>query len=394
MNWINRKAATEISYKVKTRPVVLVTGIRQAGKSELLKRLYPDAEYISFDHFYNVEHATENPSGFLNSFPGKQVILDEIQYVPELFRELKIVVDEEKTVPAKWILTGSQKFSLLESATESLAGRIGIVELKTLGIDELREDFTQNEAEEIIWKGGFPETWSFSELDFKTYLDDYIATYLQKDLRTMLQVGSLRDFHRFLRACAVRTGSLVNYSDLARDTGISPNTAAKWLNSLERTGLIYLLEPWFRNISKRLTKTPKLYFCDQGLLCRLLNIENREQLEKSHYLGAVWENLTFNELIRTQNITVDRNLFYYRDHNNVEIDFFIESGDQIILIEAKYSEQPDTSNIKKVKKLLPNEEPAGFCVCRTPAGGIFNSAGAKLINPVYTPMEEILQTGV
>lgn len=392
MNWIDRKAAIEIQNKVSTRPVVLVTGIRQAGKSELLKRLFPKAEYVSFDYFHNVEYATETPSGFLDSFNGKQVILDEIQYVPELFRELKIFVDKDKQIPAKWILTGSQKFSLLESATESLAGRIGIVELKTLSIDEILKSFSREEAGALIWKGGFPETWSFMELDFKSYLDDYIATYLQKDLRSVLQVSSLRDFHRFLRACAVRTGSLVNYSDLARDTGISPNTAAKWINSLERTGLIYLLEPWFRNISKRLAKTPKLYFSDQGLLCRLLNIENREQLEKSHYLGAVWENLIFNELIRNEHVSVDRNLFFYRDQNNVEIDFFIETGGRIILIEAKYSERPDKTNIKKVSRILPGEPVDSFIFCRTPAEGIISSDGSKLINPLKAPINRVIHS--
>ena len=394
MKWFERIQAKAIIERVQTRPVVLLTGIRQSGKSELLKRLYPEAEYISFDHFHNIESATSNPASFLSSMPDKQVILDEIQYVPDLFRELKILIDKDRIIPARWILTGSQKFKLLESAKESLAGRIGIIELNTLGISELKDSFNESEITDILWKGGFPEIWSRPEINTQTYIDDYITTYLEKDLRAVLQVSNLRDFHRFLRACAVRAGSLVNFTDIARDTGTSPNTVKSWVNSLEKTGVISLVEPWFRNIGKRLAKTPKLFFSDQGLLCRLLNIENLKQAENSNYIGCIWENFVFNELIRTEGIQSDRNLFFYRDQNNVEVDFLIEKGDQTILIEAKYAEKPGKTNIKKIADLLGPEKVSGYCACRVPAAGVYYSGTTGLFNPILEPISSIYMNAV
>ncbi|MBI9107244.1 MAG: ATP-binding protein [Spirochaetales bacterium] len=390
MKWFYRTISETILNQVNSRPVLLLTGIRQSGKSALLQKLFPDARYITFDHYQNSETALNNPSAFLNSFTEERIILDEVQYVPELFRELKIIIDKDRVIPARWILTGSQKFVLLESARESLAGRISLLELNTMGTNELRDYFKPDNIQEILWKGGFPETWAIPGINIQLYLDDYITTYLEKDLRSIIQTPNLRDFHRFLRACAVRTGALVNFTEMARDTGISPNTAKSWLNTLVRSGIITLLEPWFRNISKRLTKTPKLYFNDQGLLCRLLNIENIDQLSANHHSGAVWENFVFNELIRIYGISSERNLFFYRDHNQVEVDFLIEKTEEVILIEAKFAERPGRTNIKKAAASIGTADFKGICTCRVPEKGVFQTETSVMINPLLEPLSGII----
>ncbi|MBN2657225.1 MAG: ATP-binding protein [Spirochaetales bacterium] len=370
---------------INSRPCVLLTGIRQTGKSSLLQRILPDARYITFDDYLLADSAETNPKAFLSSLSEKQIILDEIQYVPGLFRELKILIDQDRRIPARWILTGSQKFVLMEAARESLAGRIGLIELETLSSEELSSDFPEKESKNLLWQGGFPELWANGNINISSYLGDYITTYLEKDLRSIINTPNLRDFNRFLRACAVRTGSLVNYTDMARDTGISPNTAKAWLNTLVRSGIITLLEPWFGNLSKRFTKSPKIFFNDQGILCHLLNITGFDQLESSPFSGAVWENFVFNELIRTSGISPAVNLFFYRDQNKVEVDFLIETGSRIILIEAKFAERPGKTKVPAVGDLLNADSSSRYCACRVPGKGLFPSRdGIVLYNPLLT----------
>lgn len=372
---------------VNSRPAVLITGIRQTGKSSLLQKMFPEARYLSFDNYLHAETAEANPASFLDGFQEEQIILDEVQYVPGLFRELKIRIDRNRKIPARWILTGSQKFVLMEAARESLAGRIGLIELETLGAEEIRGAFPIDRITDLLWKGGFPEIWSNASVDTARFLDDYITTYLEKDLRSIIHTPNLRDFHRFLRSCAIRCGALVNYSDMARDTGISPNTAKSWLNSLVQSGIVTLLEPWFSNISKRLAKTPKLYFNDQGLLCRLLNIGGIDQVDASLYNGAVWENFVFNELIRNEGISPMRNLFYYRDQNRVEVDFLMEKGSEILLIEAKYTEKPGKTRVPDVAILLQVPGKNLFCACRIDQEGFFTRRdGLRLYNPLKTSL--------
>ena len=336
--WIERRNTDKIEEAVKTRPVVLLTGVRQVGKSSLLKKLFADAEYITLDKILLAREAEENPSQFLNRFE-KQVIIDEIQYASSLFRDLKIKVDEERNLKGKWILTGSQQFVLMQQVSESLAGRIRILNLGSLSATELNQANLLNNKWDFLWKGGFPEIWA-DNLNASDFFNDYIQTYLERDLKQVLNVANLRDFRRFLSLLALRVGQLVNFSEISKEIGIAVNTVKSWVNALEVSGLIILLPPYYNNLGKRIIKTPKLYFCDNGLVASLLNINSLEALNNSLHFGNIWENLVFTEFLK-EGFIAGKNIFFFRDQNGVEIDFIIEKDGKILLVEAKTSERPD-----------------------------------------------------
>jgi uncharacterized protein len=379
--WIERTYSSKITDAVKTRPAVLLTGVRQAGKSSLLQRLFKDADFITLDKVLMAEEATENPVKFLQRFQN-QVIIDEIQYAPSLFRELKIKIDSERDLKGKWILTGSQQFQLMEGISESLAGRIRIMNLHTLSANEIWNAGILKENSDLLWKGGFPEIWAES-LDAGDFFEDYIQTYLERDLKQVLNVSNLRDFRRFLMLLATRTGQLVNYTEISKEVGVSNNTIKAWVNSLEASGLILLLPPYYRNMGKRLIKSPKLYFCDNGLVSSLLNIDSIPSLENSLFLGSIWENFVFTELIKAGFIP-GKNLFFYRDQNGVEIDFIIEKGGNIYLVEAKYSERPrvEKINLQKVAPLFKTDV-VSMVACNVQERGIINLKHYSLYNPLF-----------
>lgn len=362
--WIERALSPKIKGLCESRPAILVTGARQVGKSSLLQRLFPQAEYVTLDREITADYAESNPEAFLNQFDGP-VILDEIQYAPSLFRELKIKIDENRTLYGKWILSGSQRFSLMRNISESLAGRISIVSLETLCAAELSPYIDAKTLRQLPWQGGYPETWSNPCLDRSDFFEGYIQTYLERDLKTLIQVSNLRDFRHFIRAVSVRSGQLVNYSDMAKDVGVSQVTIKHWLQALEAGGLIYILEPFHRNIGKRLVKTPKCYFSDTGLLCHLLNIDTEASYQQHTHRGHVWENFVFCELIKTHGFQANKNLFFYRDQNAVEMGFVIENRDRFFLVEAKVSEKIDARklNFKKIVPLI--EEPVSCLVANS-----------------------------
>lgn len=335
--WINRHMASRITDAASSRPAVLLTGARQTGKSSLLQRQFPDTEYITFDYLRQVESAKESPEYFLNQF-NSQVVLDEIQYVPEVFRELKIVIDQDRNNYGKWIMTGSQQFALMEQVSESLAGRIALLHLETLGADELRNKGNLKIAD-FLWKGGYPELWSNPHLNVGDFFESYIRTYVERDLKAIIDVKNLNDFRRFIRMAATRSGQLLNYKSLSADVGVSDVTIRKWLHALEISGLVYLLPPYYANIGKRLIKSAKIFFADHGLLCYLLGIESESDWFSHTHKGSLWENLVMMELIKTHGLKPGHNLFFYRDQNGVEIDFIVEKKDTLFLIEAKAGER-------------------------------------------------------
>jgi predicted AAA+ superfamily ATPase len=353
--WYIRSLQNTILEISKSRPSFLLTGLRQSGKSSLLKHLFPNAQYISFDNLNNRIKLEENPTSFLEQLKDERVvILDEIQYVPELFQLLKIEIDNNRTLYGKWLLTGSQKFHLMEQVSDSLAGRISIKHLETLSSQEISSLNAPFSLEKQLFNGGFPELWSNPGIDVPTFFEDYVQTYLERDVRHIINISNLRDFQRLLRSCAMRAGQLLNYADLAKDLGVSPNTVKNWFSVLETSGVISLLPPYYTNLGKRLIKAPKIYFNDTGLLCHLLNITNSNELQNHLYWGAIWENYVFTEIIKSYDFSTGRDLFFYRDQNNVEIDFVIEKNNQVTLIEAKSSEQIPVNklNFKKVAPLL------------------------------------------
>ena len=350
--WIERRVREKIDKAVASRPIVLLTGARQTGKNSLLKRSYPKTPYITFDHLREVEAAKGSPEYFLSRLTD-QVILDEIQYVPELFRELKIFVDEDRQNYGKWILTGSQRFELMEKIGESLAGRISIINLETLSASELR-DSKRNDIESHLWKGGYPEIWSNLKIDTDDFFESYIRTYIERDLKQIIEVKNLNDFRRFFKAVAVRIGQLLNYKDLSNDVGVSDITIKKWVHALELSGLLIILPPFYSNIGKRLVKSPKVYFADHGLASYLLGIKNTKEWYTHIYRGNLWENFVVMELIKNSGFVPGENLFFYRDQNGVEIDFLVQQGEKIYFIEAKSSERVESKkiNFKKVTPLF------------------------------------------
>ncbi|HKJ42646.1 MAG TPA: ATP-binding protein [Sunxiuqinia sp.] len=379
--WIERKNTAKIEEAVKKRPVVLLTGIRQAGKSSLLKKLFTDAEYVTLDQVLKAQEAEENPSKFLSHF-DKQVIIDEIQYAPSLFRDLKIKIDEERHVKGKWILTGSQQFVLMQKVCESLAGRVTILNLGTLSATELNEAKLLDNKSDLLWKGGFPEVWA-ENLEAGDFFDDYIQTYLERDLKQIVNVSSLRDFRRFLSLLALRVGQLLNFSEISKEVGVSVNTIKSWVNALEISGLIILLPPYYNNLGKRLIKTQKLYFCDNGLVASLLNIDSLKAFNNSLHVGNLWENFVFTEFLK-EGFVAGKNVFFYRDQNGVEIDFVIEKNGKIFLIEAKANERPDRRklNFRKVTPLF-KETVNQIVACTAEEPRMISLKDFVVFNPLY-----------
>ena len=391
--WIDRLLQKQVETACLSRPAVLVTGARQTGKSSLLQRMFPDADYITLDRLVVAAEANENPGRFLDRFKG-QTIIDEIQYAPSLFRELKIRIDENRTNYGRWVLTGSQRMQLIKGISESLAGRIGIFQLETLSAKELRNapEIADASVADCLWKGGYPELWVNRGIDTEAYYEDYIQTYLERDLKSLIQVSNLRDFQRFVQICATRIGQLLNYTDMAKDVGVSAGTIKSWIGALEASGIIYLLPPFFANIGKRLVKAPKLFFADTGLLCYLLNVQNRQACLKSPALGHIWENLVFSEMIKTLPAKPGRNLFFYRDQNGVEMDFVLELDGKLHLIEAKSSERVDVRklNFSKIAPLFKNRETRCTLICSSMEETPIELKDYAIINPLRHNLADVV----
>jgi predicted AAA+ superfamily ATPase len=369
--WIPRAVEPRLQRSAKTRPVIVLTGARQTGKTSTFLRLFPNYAFVSLDLPTEAEQAEKEPRSFLQRYPPP-VIIDEIQYAPALFRHLKAAVDAHRTRNGQFLLIGSQKFALMKNVSESLAGRADIVELETLSFAEIRAALPQIGVETAIVRGGFPELYANPEIDLVAFYNSYLATYLERDVRSLTNVGSLRDFERFVRACALRSANLLNKADLARDVGVAPSTANHWLSMLEASGQVILLEPWFSNRTKSIVKSPKLYFADTGLLCALLNIRSEEALLQSPAAGAVWETFVFAQL-RDRERRSGRvgSLFFWRDRTR-EVDFVVDAGGRLELFEAKWTELPDASdtvNLNFVRDVVGKSRvTAGAVVARTPNG--------------------------
>jgi predicted AAA+ superfamily ATPase len=367
--WISRDIEPRLQRSAKTRPVVVLTGARQTGKTSTFRRLFPDYAFVSLDLPSEAEQAEKEPQDFLRRHPAPAII-DEVQYAPALFRYLKVAVDNNRSRHGQYLLTGSQKFTLMKNVSESLAGRADIVELETLSFAEIRAVLPNTRLEHAIVRGGFPELHANASIDHIAFYNSYLATYLERDVRTLANVGSLRDFERFLRACALRSANLLNKADLARDVGIAPSTANHWLSTLEASGQIVFLEPWFSNRTKSIVKTPKLYLADSGLLCALLNIHSEDELRKSPAAGAVWETFVFAQLrSRERRAGRVQSLFFWRDRTR-EVDFVTDLGGKLELFEAKWTELPsasDTVNLHFANDAIGKSRAAtASVICRTP----------------------------
>jgi len=379
--WIERAVESRLERSARTRPVIVLTGARQTGKTSTLLRLFPSHSFVSLDLPTEAEQAEKEPRSFLQRHPAP-VIIDEVQYAPGLFRHLKAEVDAHRTRNGQFLLTGSQKFTLMKNVSDSLAGRADIIELETLSFAEIHAALPQIGVETAILRGGFPELYANTDIDLIPFYNSYLATYLERDVRALTNVGNLRDFERFVRACALRSANLLNKADLARDVGISPSTANHWLSMLEASGQVVLLEPWFSNRTKSIVKSPKLYFADTGLLCALLNIRTEEALRQSPALGAIWETFVFAQLRdRERRAGREGGLFFWRDRTR-EVDFVIDSGGRLELFEAKWTELPDagdTVNLDFVRNVVGTSRVTGGAVVARPPNAFPFSNGFRAV---------------
>ena len=351
-------------------PALVVTGARQTGKTTLFTKLFPDHHYVSLDLPAQAQLAEEDPRTFLQRHPAP-LLVDEVQYAPKLFRHLKVEIDGNRDTNGQFILTGSQKFSLMKEVSDSLAGRSGVLELEALSIEELGDTFHEYEQREgmasILVRGFMPQLWKDPGLRPADYFSSYQATYLERDVRQLLNVSSLRDFDRFMRASAVRSGQLLNKTELSKEVGVSNKTAAEWLSVLQASNQITLLEPYFTNVGKRVVKTPKLYFNDVGLLCFLLGLGNHSVTD-SYLIGPIWETFLFSELRKYLSaIAPEASIWFYRDQSR-EIDFLIEKDARITLAEAKWKELPTRRDFRQmlvVQPLLRAARLPAMVLCRT-----------------------------
>jgi len=367
--WIPRDIEARLLAAARTRPVVVLTGARQTGKTSTLRRLFPGHGFVSLDLPTEAEQAEHEPEEFLRRHPAP-LIVDEVQYAPGLLRHLKVVVDGNRGTAGQFLLTGSQKFTLMKGVSESLAGRSDIAELETLSLSEILRALPKTRVLPAIVRGGFPELHAHPAIDASTFHNSYLATYLERDVRSLSNVGSLRDFERFLRACALRSANLLNKAELARDIGISPSTANQWISILEASGQIALIEPWFSSRTRSIVKSPKLYLADTGLLCALLNIHSEDALCRSPLVGAVWETFVFAQLRARERLAGRvRSLFFWRDRTR-EVDFVVDTGGRLELFEAKWTELPrdaDAINLAFVRNVVGSSHvTGGSVVCRTP----------------------------
>jgi predicted AAA+ superfamily ATPase len=339
-----REVTVAVQKLASLYPVVGITGPRQSGKTTLAKLLFPNLPYISLENLDVRGQAQQDPRAFLDLY-RLGAIFDEVQTVPELLSYLQGVVDEDPK-KGRYVITGSQNFSLSSSIAQSLSGRIGMVTLLPLSLSELNNKQT---TASNIFKGGYPglHQLKMHPLDF---YPSYIQTYIERDIRQIKAVENLGRFQTFLKLCAGRVGQLMNFSSLASDAGISHTTAREWLNILEASYIVFTLQPYHKNFNKRLMKMPKLYFYDTGLACTLLGLEKEEQLETHYLKGALFENLILLEILKGRmNKGLPSNLYFWRDRTGNEVDLIGEWGGAIHAMEIKYGATFQEAYIKNLK---------------------------------------------
>ncbi len=386
--WIDRQIEPLLLQRAATRPVVVLTGARQTGKTSLMRRLFPDHGFVTLDLPSEAEQAERDPGTFLARHPAP-VVIDEVQYAPGLFRHLKAAVDRERDRYGAFLLTGSQPLGLMKSVSDSLAGRAAVIALEPLSFAEAKIAHPRLTADEFVVRGGFPELYENPEIEVEGFYRSYVATYLERDLRQFLQVANLRDFERFLRAAALRSAQLLNRTDLARDTGIAGSTAGAWLSALEASHQLMLLEPWFANRTKTLVKRPKLYVRDPGLAAFLCGVQTVESLRASPLAGALWETFVCAEIRRAQSNRRGGWDFHFWGDRTREADFLLHRAGTFHLADAKWTEHPtarDAGPLREIARVLPPEAVRSLSIfCRTPNPYPLDDAGDAHAVPLDTP---------
>ncbi len=349
--FIGRHIETAIIEAAQYFSVITITGPRQSGKTTLIKHLFPHLLYVSLENIQLVEFASNDPIAFLHQNP-EGMILDEVQHVPQLLSYIQGIVDADKK--KRFILSGSSQFSMLQSITQSLAGRTAIFELLPLSYAEIKPIVSKKTLNELLFEGFYPAIHA-QENKAELLYPAYTRTYLERDVRDLLQVKNMMQFQIFLKLCAARIGSLCNASELANEVGVSSHTIQSWLSILQQSYVITLLQPFYENTRKRLTKTPKLYFNDTGIACYLLGIESPQQLERDKMRGHVFENFIVIEALKKRyNEGKDSNIYFYRDSNHNEVDLLIKKNNLFTVIEIKSSQTYSSSFEKGIKNFEAN----------------------------------------
>lgn len=353
-DYIDRIVASSILAAHRYFPVIEITGPRQSGKSTLCRHLFPDYTYINLEDISLRTEAMRNPVGFIDSL-GENAIIDEVQNVPEILSMIQVRVDENKN--RKYIITGSSNFSLLRTKSQSLAGRVAIFTLLPFTLKETKSIMAEKSTDSIIIDGLYPRVIA-DNAPVELYYRGYYNTYVERDLRDLLQIKNLMAFDTFIRLLAARIGSEFNASAIAREAGVSSVTVKEWMSILTTSYIAFPLMPYYKNISKRLTKMPKIYFYDTGLACFLLGIKNEEMLKTHQMRGPLFENLAICELLKkSYNEGKDPRLFFYREKSGVEVDAVSEEGGGLHLYEIKSGEtirHEAYDNINILKRTLSN----------------------------------------
>lgn len=357
---VSRTLARTIFKAMRTFPVITITGPRQSGKTTLMKMLFSKSHsYVSLEDPDIRIRAKEDPNGFLSQY-RLPLIIDEIQYVPDLLSYIKTRIDENRR-PGQWLLTGSQHFALMQNITQSLTGRTAVLYLLPFSMSERLNKgmntkdvpaflrvikshhlLTQKRAKfnlslsECILRGFYPEIALNKQVDRNLWCSSYITTYLERDIRNLANIGDLNQFERFVIACAIRTGQILNISDLARDIGISVPTARRWLSYLEAGNQVYLLYPYYKNIGKRIVKSPKLYFIDTALCTYLLGLNDATTLLRSPHFGSIFETMVIGDFLKRFFHSAEKpSMYYLKTRDGLEVDLVIEYAGRLHLFEIK-----------------------------------------------------------
>ncbi len=349
---INRLLGSKISLAAEKMPVVAVTGPRQSGKSTLIQQLFPNHTYLNLEDIELRQFALSDPKGFLLN-AGKKAIIDEVQYAPDLLSYIQVITDREK-IAGQFVISGSQNLLLMGNIAQSLAGRVAIFNLLPFSMAEIHPtNFALPNYEDYILKGFYPRIYDL-DLNPTTWLQDYLKTYVERDVRQILNIGDLGTFRQFLEICAGRIGQLVNFSDIGNMIGVSYQTVNKWISVLETSFIVYTLRPYHQNFNKRIVKTPKLYFYDTGLACALLNLRHVEDLNRHFAKGALFENFIITEILKNQlNQNLPPKNYFWNVSGSHEIDLLLDKGGRLLPIEIKSSRTINNHFFEGLKYFQP-----------------------------------------
>lgn len=383
--YIKRHIEKVVKASEKTYPVVLITGPRQVGKSTMLKNLYPSVNYETLDSPFLLQTIKNDSIGFLK-LQGVPCILDEIQKAPDLFASIKYLVDRNRQ-DGMYFLTGSQKFQLMKGVSESLAGRVSIINMLGLSMREINGDefdqpflptkeylFARNAKASVdikeLWnkihRGGMPRLYENTDVNWERYFSDYLNTYLERDIHQLEQVGDTLSFLQFMTTLAARTGELLNMDSIAKEIGVSAPTVKRWLAVLQKSNIIYLLQPFSLNVGKRIVKSPKVYFTDTGLACYLCKWTTPDSLYSGAMSGQMYETFVVSEIIKSYyNAGLEPNIYFFRSSNGQEVDLLFYQNGVLYPIEIKKSTNP---NIKDIKYF--NALPDYFPTVKVGEGGV------------------------